>query len=264
MVAAVGGVTSRRLALGMVIFLLIAVVYEFSSEVRFQLIRSKGLGLGDEIAKPSVRGNTSQVAVLDDPLTAEYPPGNGTTSGNSSHPHIKGLRVAVDKIVKSVRGITPVPTPVPTTVPTPAPSPVPTPAPSPAPTQVPTPGPTEVVPDDPFKMYYPNNITTEGKSSRPHVSGLRVAFIGDSLTRYMYLSLATYLAQGRWTTKQDVPNILEEIQFRGWPTFYNYTKNYFQPYEQCDCFRASLTLKTIENRYLYDPVKDNALYYIEK
>jgi hypothetical protein len=121
--------------------------------------------------------------------------------------------------------------------------------------------------DDPFAAYYPHGISTEGNSSLPHVSGLRVAFVGDSLTRYMYLSLATYLRRGRWITKKDVPNILEEKQFNNWNYFYNYTKNYLQPHEQCDCFRpeqAVHAIYTIENRYFIDPVQDNVLYYIQK
>jgi hypothetical protein len=117
---------------------------------------------------------------------------------------------------------------------------------------------------DPFAAYYPRGISTEGNGSLPHVNGLRVAFIGDSLTSYMYLSLATYLRRGRWLTIQDVPDILEERQFNNWNYFYNYTKNSLQPNEQCDCFRPEQNAYTIENRYFTDPVQDNVLYYIKK
>jgi hypothetical protein len=121
-----------------------------------------------------------------------------------------------------------------------------------------------VVVDDPFAAYYPHGISTEGDSSLPHVRGLRVAFVGDSLTRYMYLSLAAYLRTDRWITKNDVPNIVEEKQFSGWNVFYNYTKNYFRPYEQCDCARPGYSWNSIENRYFADPVRDNVIYYIQK
>jgi hypothetical protein len=121
-----------------------------------------------------------------------------------------------------------------------------------------------VVLDDPFAAYYPPGISTEGNRSLPHISGLRVAFVGDSLTRYMYLSLAAYLRHGRWITKDDMPNILEEKQFSGWDVFYNYTNNYFRPYEQCDCSRPGFSWNAIENRYFADPARDNVLYYIQK
>jgi hypothetical protein len=121
-----------------------------------------------------------------------------------------------------------------------------------------------VVVDDPFAAYYPPGISTVGNRSLPHISGLRVAFVGDSLTRYTLLSLAAYLRHGRWITKKDVPNILEEKQFSGWNVFYSYTKNYFRPYEQCDCLRPAVTVKTIENRYFADPVLDNVIYYFQK
>jgi hypothetical protein len=102
-------------------------------------------------------------------------------------------------------------------------------------------------------------------SSHPHLSGLRVAFVGDSLTRYMYLSLAAYLRFGRWVGVDDKPNILEEKQFGDWNYFYNYTNNLFRPYEQCDCHRPrGKTSRSVENRYFHDPVGNNSIYFFQK
>jgi hypothetical protein len=118
---------------------------------------------------------------------------------------------------------------------------------------------------DPFAASYPPGINTEGKSSLPYISGLRVAFVGDSLTRYMYLSLAAYLRRGHWVDEEDVPNILEGKH--KWNSFYNFTNNYFQPYEQCDCFRLDSKRQfeaAMENRYFVDPVRDNVLYFFQK
>jgi hypothetical protein len=172
--------------------------------------------------------------VVDEPLTAAYyPPGNGT-SGNSSLPQTSDLRVVEHNTRDpSLRG---------------------------SPSQA-------AVLDDPRAAHYPPGVSTRGNSSLPHISGLRIAFVGDSLTRYMYLSLAAYLRRSRWVGEKDVPNMIEEKQFGGWNLFYNYTKNYFRPYEQCDCFRAKNpkdTTKGIENRYFHDPVRDNVLYYFQK
>jgi hypothetical protein len=177
----------------------------------------------------TLRGSPSQAPDLGDPLPADTLGANGP-HGKSTLPYINRLRVAVDTTDPTVRG---------------------------RPAQA-------AVLGDPFVAFYPPGISTEGNSSLPHVSGLRVAFVGDSLTRYMYLSLATYLRRGRWITKKDVPNILEERQFHDWNLFYNYTMNSLQPNEQCDCFRPRRIPDTIENRYFADPVQDNVLYYIQK
>jgi hypothetical protein len=312
MVPAVLCVTTRRLRLGLCVCLFIATVFMMSKALQFQSFASKRLDDGDERVKPStnghghghdfqaaetidpsVRGNPSRAAVLDDSLPVDHSSGNGTR-GNSTLPHINRLQVAVDTTDPTVREspsqAADLGDPLPadhssgndtrgnSTLPhikrlqvaadatdlnvRESPSQAadlgdPLPAVRGSPIQAADMG-------DPFAAYYPNGISTEGNSSLPHVSGLRVAFIGDSLTRYMYLSLATYLRRGRWITKKDVPNILEEKQFNGWNLFYNYSKNSLQPNEQCDCFRPEQNVKTIENRYFTDPVQDNVLYYIQK
>jgi hypothetical protein len=250
------GVTTRRLSFGLSTCMFIAVTVMFSNNAKFQSNASRELGFGDESVKPalpdnvtrgnsslpyssglrvavdtidpSLRENPSQAKVLDDPRAAYYPPDN-STRGNISLPYTSGLRVAVDTIDPSLRE---------------------------SPSQA-------KVLDDPRATYYPPGISTRGNSSLPHISGLRIAFVGDSLTRYMYLSLAAYLRRGRWVDEKDVPNILEGKQFDEWNPFYNYTNNYFQPYEQCDCLRLE-ALTAIENRYFADPVRDNVLYFFQK
>jgi hypothetical protein len=244
------GISSRILSLCLSACIFIAVALTLGNAVNFQFIGAKQLGFGVGFGDASVKPNTdhghdhdsqavdidpsqqesrSQAAVVvDDPLTA----GNGTR-GKSSLPHTSGLRVEVDT------GVDP---------------------------SLLNSSSQAAVLDDPRAAYYPPGISTRGKSSLPEISGLRVVFVGDSLTRYMYLSLAAYLRQGRWIDEdKDVPNILEEKQFSGgWDSFYNCSKNYFRPYEQCDCFRPKFVRKTIENRYFVDPVRDNALYFFQK
>jgi hypothetical protein len=247
------GVTVRRqrLSLGLSVCIVIAVAITLRDAANFQFIGSQQLGSGAESMKPnntdvheddsqavdsnpSQRGSTSQAAVIvDDPLTAaSYTPGN-STRGNSSLPHTSGLRVAVETV---------------------------------GPSQLKHPSKAAVL-DDPRAAHYPPGISTRGNSSLPHISGLRVAFVGDSVTRYMYLSLAAYLRRGRWVGEKDAPNILVGKHFPTWNPFYNYTNNYFRPYEQCDCFRLDGkedSETAIENRYFVDPVRDNALYFFQK
>jgi hypothetical protein len=229
------GVRTRRLSLGLFTCMLIAVTLMLSNAAKFQFIDSKELGFGEVSVKPNNtdgHGHDFQVVNMD-PSQRDSPsqaaPGN-STRGNSSLPHISGLRLVVDTIDPSLLK-----------------------RPSKA-----------VALDDPRAAYYPPGISTRGNSSLPHISGLRIAFVGDSLTRYMYLSLAAYLRRGRWVDETDVPNILEGKQFDAWNPFYNYTNNYFQPYEQCDCFRLEESDSAIENRYFADPVRDNVLYFFQK
>jgi hypothetical protein len=294
------GVTARRrLSLGLSACMLMAAALTLSNAAKFQFIGSKQLGSGDDSVKPnntdghghgsqavdidpSQRESPSQAAgVVDDPLTAAYYPLGNDRRGNSSLPHSSGLRVAGDSV-----------------------DPRPTESPSQAavldnpraayhlpgngkrgnsslsqtsdlrvvehdtrdPSLLKSPSQAAVL-DDPRATHYPPGVSTRGNSSLPHISGLRVAFVGDSLTRYMYLSLAAYLRRGRWVGEKDVPNILEGKQFPAWNPFYNYTNNYLQPYEQCDCFRLQGKAHfemAIENRYFADPVGDNALYFFQK
>jgi hypothetical protein len=248
MVPVVGVTTRLGLSTSLFIVLALAIVV-LINVVNFEFIVSDRLGFGEENVKPntdgdghdsqavdtvdpSVRGSTLQAAVSDDPFAASYPP-DTSTEGNSSLPHVSGLRLAVpiDNIDPSQRGSTS----------------------------------HEEVLADPFAASYPPGINTEGKSSLPYISGLRVAFVGDSLTRYMYLSLAAYLRRGHWVDEEDVPNILEGKH--KWNSFYNFTNNYFQPYEQCDCFRLDSKRQfeaAMENRYFVDPVRDNVLYFFQK
>jgi hypothetical protein len=260
------GVTARRrIFCGLSVCIFVVVVTStLRNQAKLQFIGSKQLGLGDErLVEPHktdgdgrdsrevdidsiLRESPSQATVVvDDPLSpsqatvvvddplkaAYYPSGNGTNNSSNLAHTISGLRVAVETVDPSLLK---------------------------RPSQA-------AILDDPRAAHYPPGISTRGNSSLPHISGLRVAFVGDSLTRYMYLSLAAYLRRGRWVEENDVPNIVEEKQFSGWNHFYNYTKNYFRPYEQCDCYRpAKLFRMAIENRYFVDPVRDNVIYYIQK
>jgi hypothetical protein len=120
-----------------------------------------------------------------------------------------------------------------------------------------------------FKDFKPGSespLPVRGNSSHPHLSDLRVAFVGDSLSRYMFLSLAAYLRYGRWVDENERPNILEEHQFGDWNYFYNYTNNFLRPYDQCDCYRPprGKASRGIENRYFNDPVGNNSIYFFQK
>eukprot|EP00757_Euglenozoa_sp_SAG-D1_P015136 gene15136-624_t len=109
-----------------------------------------------------------------------------------------------------------------------------------------------------YKYKKKKNKNILGKTERPSV-----VFIGDSLMRYQYLSLANFWTHGTWIDPVSKPNLVHERDFSSWNNFYNSTTQSFKGYEICDCFRAEeYNLKTItENRYLHTP--NHSLVYIQ-
>jgi hypothetical protein len=72
--------------------------------------------------------------------------------------------------------------------------------------------------------------------------------IGDSVTRYQYLSLAYFLVTGRWRSPR--PSNANEKEFGSWQNFYNLTNARLDGAELCDCYRQEYTLANItESRF---------------
>jgi hypothetical protein len=72
--------------------------------------------------------------------------------------------------------------------------------------------------------------------------------IGDSVTRYQYLSLAYFLATGRWQSPK--PTNVIEREFGSWSAFYNITNSRMGGAELCDCYRQEHTFNHItESRF---------------
>ena len=90
-----------------------------------------------------------------------------------------------------------------------------------------------------------------------------IVLMGDSITRYQYLSLAYFYRHGKWIDPMSDRTLVEEKKFRSWYEFYNYTSEALAPYELCDCFRSeTFNPATIfENRYYYSPY--HSLVYIQ-
>lgn len=99
---------------------------------------------------------------------------------------------------------------------------------------------------------------------------LHLAFVGDSVTRYMYIDLVYYLKHGKWVQDNDYPNILNAKHYPSWNDHYNASNLALYPNEQCDCFRNNPKNsshidkeETIENRYFSDPERNNYVTFIE-
>jgi hypothetical protein len=81
------------------------------------------------------------------------------------------------------------------------------------------------------------------------LKGSHLVFMGDSLSRYFYLSLATLFATGKWSRKfAKLPahpsltrSILSEKDFQNWSRFYYKSNKVLQngktAFELCDCYR---------------------------
>jgi hypothetical protein len=99
-------------------------------------------------------------------------------------------------------------------------------------------------------------------------TGLRLVMMGDSLTRYQYLSLVYFLKHHTWIDpNQTNPHFCNEKSFTGWSHFYNYTNSALAPMEYCDCFRADeegsvYRRDSVENRYFYDNERDNRVIFM--
>lgn len=81
-----------------------------------------------------------------------------------------------------------------------------------------------------------------------------IVMVGDSLTRYQYLSLVYTLQYQKLLSKAMMPNLVEENSWSNWPAFYEGTTSLLAPNEVCDCARPSTGYKYgYENRYYHDP-----------
>ena len=106
-------------------------------------------------------------------------------------------------------------------------------------------------------------------------TNLNILFLGDSILRYQYLSLAHFLAYGKWVQNDENPNLLIKHTHGGSADFFNFTYTKLFPYEfLCDCFRFEkdseygwhdfLNNYALENRYFYDPARNNSVVYLQK
>lgn len=103
----------------------------------------------------------------------------------------------------------------------------------------------------------------------PIPENLHIVFVGDSLTRYQYLSLCHYMKYGEWADPDEKPNFVWQTDHGTWMNFFKASNKVLSPNEECDCWRpeehgVALAPKWFENRYFLDPVRNNSLSMITK
>jgi len=108
----------------------------------------------------------------------------------------------------------------------------------------------------------------------PRPNNLRLVLIGDSLTRYTYLSLVYYLRWGTWYDPQlRTPHLVQSSTFENifhnqtWGEHSWQTNRMLWPNEICDCYRKTpgrlQVNKVVNNRYYYDPIYNNSVVYLD-
>jgi hypothetical protein len=104
--------------------------------------------------------------------------------------------------------------------------------------------------------------------------GLRLAFVGDSITRYQAVSLMYFMKTGEWFRDEVRPSLVAktDADYGSWDEYLTSTSlrlgqetgNHW-----CDCYRndtddAANPHKIFENRYFRDLANDNYVYLITK
>jgi hypothetical protein len=105
--------------------------------------------------------------------------------------------------------------------------------------------------------------------------GISMLFMGDSLTRFQYISLVYFLRHRRWIdAPATIPHLVRPGDYLAgelsseWSPWYQASMDLFAPYENCDCYREPRTIDTdyqyiCENRYYHDPIRNNTVTYLQ-
>lgn len=94
-----------------------------------------------------------------------------------------------------------------------------------------------------------------GADAKKCLANNHILFMGDSLSRYFYMSLAVLMATNKWAPKfsrstdpRSPPSMLSEGDFGSWSDFHQYTNSILNDpstssHEMCDCFRDDTVSK---------------------
>lgn len=133
--------------------------------------------------------------------------------------------------------------------------------------------------DDDYYDYDDDTMQQNQIKERIHQRprNLRIVFMGDSITRYQYLSLIYFLQYGYWYHYDHHDhdhhphrhNLMNAHSFRhplhhdnDWNEFFLQSNALFYPNEACDCVRHYNGTIIIERRYYYHPAYNNQITYI--
>lgn len=87
------------------------------------------------------------------------------------------------------------------------------------------------------------------------LTNTHLVLLGDSLTRYQYLSMAYAIRHRKVVSPVMWPNFVEEKTYASWQEFFEITNSLLKPMEVCDCqrYKEGDVTTWYENRYFFDP-----------
>jgi len=94
-------------------------------------------------------------------------------------------------------------------------------------------------------------------------AGEHIVFMGDSVTRCQWLSLATSFRRGSELDPAEFPSSVNDKEWPDWKEFFNGTNNRLKSNGRCDCFRSDALpfgSKIVENRFFWLPGLLNLTY----
>lgn len=96
---------------------------------------------------------------------------------------------------------------------------------------------------------------------------LRLVILGDSVSRYQYVSLVYYLLNNRWIQDEDDRHLLFKKYYKDWNDYLNASTLALAPNEVCDCNgppNKPRLPRYGENRYFADPRRGNYITFLNK
>lgn len=149
---------------------------------------------------------------------------------------------------------------------------------------------------------FPENITSYKQlvnidMNVPVPRNLNLLIVGDSISRYQYMSLVYFLKFGKWinmkhhlppmndsateTQNMHAQTFAKDAVHMGlvWKNFWNskddwsnYSSSLLSPFEVCDCFEPKnvapwdpkFCVDNLENRYFREPSRNNSVTYMQK
>lgn len=111
------------------------------------------------------------------------------------------------------------------------------------------------------KLHFPTNPS----DLRPR--NLRLAILGDSVSRYQYVSLVYYLRHNHWIQDEDERHLLFKNFYEDWNAYLNASTIALAPNEVCDCHgpaKMPKLFRYVENRYFSHPELGNYVSFFNK
>jgi len=101
------------------------------------------------------------------------------------------------------------------------------------------------------------------RRTQSQLAGKHLLMIGDSLTRYQYISLAYTLRHSRLPDAHMQRNLFTSPAYHAFMDYFKRVNNVLSPYEKCDCSREPMVFdRFFENHRYYDKQRNITVTYL--